>query len=166
MDDTMTNKTNTKATKDVTDTAADMTSKVTEATSKVTEGAREFVKRTAGSAQERAEGVYETTKTYNTQLESTLKRAASGYANILGGIVDAAFANVNHTLAAVEKLADAKTPSDALKVQADFIREHSAQNMEHARSAYDYVRDVASEGTQSLREGYAKMMPSKDKKAA
>ncbi len=155
----MTTKTTAKATKEAKNAT-------TEVTNKVTEGAREFVKRTTDSAQERVEGIYETSKTYNAQLEDTLKRAASGYANILGGIADAAFANVNHTLAAVEKLAEAKTVSEAVKVQSDFVREHSAQNMEHVRSAYDYVRDVASENMSSVREGYAKMWPSSGKKAA
>lgn len=155
----MTTKTTAKATKAAKDATADVTNKVTE-------GAREFVKRTTDSAQERVEGIYENSKTYNAQLEDTLKRAASGYANILGGIADAAFANVNHTLAAVEKLAEAKTVSEAVKVQSDYVREHSAQNMEHVRSAYDYVRDVASENMSSVREGYAKMWPSSGKKAA
>ena len=155
-------KTTTKTEKVAKDTAAN----VTEVTTKVTEGAREFVKRSTDSAQERVENLHETTKKYNAQLESTLKRAASGYANILGGIADAAFANVNHTLAAVEKLAEAKSVSEAVKVQSDFVREHTAQNMEHVRSAYDYVRDVASENMTSVREGYAKMWPSSGKKAA
>ena len=155
-------KTTTKTEKVAKDTAAN----VTEVSNKVTEGAREFVKRSTGSAQERVEGLYETSKSYNAQIEDTLKRAATGYANILGGFADAAFANVNHTLAAVEKLAEAKSVSEAVKVQSDFVREHTAQNMEHVRSAYDYVRDVASENMTSVREGYAKMWPSSGKKAA
>lgn len=156
---TKTAKTAEKATKDA-------ASNVTEVTNKVTEGAREFVKRTTDSAQERVEGIYESSKTYNAQLEDTLKRAATGYTNILGGIAEAAFANVNHTLAAVEKLAEAKSVSEAIKVQSDFVREHTAQNMEHARSAYDYVREVTSENASSLREGYAKMWPASGNKAA
>ncbi|MFK7836534.1 MAG: phasin family protein [Sulfitobacter sp.] len=155
----MTTKTTAKATKTAKDNTAEMTNKVTV-------GAREFVKRTTDTAQERVETAYETSKTYNAQIEDTLKRAATGYANMLGGIAEAAFSNVNHTLAAVEKLAEAKTVSDAMKVQSDFVREHSAQNMEHVRSAYDYVRDVAAENAGSLRDGYAKMWPSSDKKAA
>ena len=155
----MTNKTDKKAAKAATNAA-------TEATNRVAEGAREFVKRTTDSAQERVESAYETTKTYNAQLEDTLKRAASGYANILGGIAEAAFANVNHTLNAVEKLAEAKSVSEAMEVQTTYVREHTAQNMEHVRSAYDYVRDVASENLTSVREGYAKMWPQSGKKAA
>lgn len=158
----MTNKTDTKTEKKVKEAKAD----VSAATSKVADGAREFVKRSAESAQERAEGIYETTKTYNSQLENTLKRAAAGYTNILGGIVDAAFANVNHTLAAVEKLADAKSVSEAVKIQSEYVREHSAQNLEHVRSAYDYVREVASEGTETLRDGYTKIWSTNGKKAA
>jgi hypothetical protein len=137
-----------------------------EATNKVAAGAREFVKRSAETAQERAEGIYESTKSYNDQLENTLKRAATGYTTVLGGIFDAAFANVNHTLNAVEKLAEAKTASEAMQIQADYVREHSAQNMEHVRSAYDYVRDVATENANAMREGYGKMWQSSGKKAA
>ena len=159
MDEEMTTKTDKKATKTAKDTTA-------EVTSKVTAGAREFVKRTTDSAQERVESAYETSKNYNAQLENTLKRAATGYANILGGLADVAFANVNHTLAAVEKLAEAKSVSEAMEVQTTYVREHTAQNMEHVRSAYDYVRDVASENMTSVREGYAKMWPSSGKKAA
>jgi hypothetical protein len=155
----MTTKTDTKASKAAKDNAQ-------EVTNKVADGAREFVKRSAETAQERAEGFYETTKTYNTQLEDTLKRAATGYTNMLGGLFDAAFANVNHTLAAVEKLAEAKTASEAIQIQSDYVREHSAQNMEHLRSAYDYVRDVTTENATYIREGYGKMWQSTGKKAA
>jgi len=137
-----------------------------EMTSKVADGAREFVKRTTETVQERAEGAYESSKTYNSQMEDTLKRAASGYANILGSMADVAFTNLNHTLAAVEKLAEAKSVSDAMEIQTTYVREHTAKNMEHARSAYDYVRDVASENASSLRDGYSKVWPAGGKKAA
>ena len=155
----MTTKTTAKTEKAVKESA-------TEVTSKLTEGAREFVKRSTETVQERAENLHENGKSYNAQMEDTLKRAASGYANILGSLADAAFANLNHTLTAVEKLADAKSASEAMQIQADYVREHSAKNMEHARSAYDYVRDVASEGASNLREGYSKMLPTAGKKAA
>lgn len=146
--------------------AKDVQDNATEMTSKVANGAREFVKRTTESVQERAEGVYESSKTYNNQMEETLKRAATGYANMLGGIAEAAFTNFNHTLDAVEKLADAKSVSDAMEIQTTFVREHTAKNMEHARSAFDYVRDTATDAAGELREGYSKMWSTGGKKAA
>lgn len=165
----MTNKTTAKA-----DTAAakaqktvkDTTDNISEVSSKVTEGAREFVRRSATSTQERVESLYNTSETYNAQMEDVLKRAATGYANVLSGIAGAAFANVNHTLAAVEKMAEAKSVSEAMQIQQDYVREHSAQNMEHVRAAYDYVRDVAADNMTSVREGYSKMMPGAGSKAA
>ena len=158
----MTAKTTAKATK-TTKATKDAT---VEATNTVTDGAREFVKRTAETAQERAETLFENSKSYNAQMEDTLKRAASGYANILGSFAQAAFANVNHTLAAVEKLAEAKSASEAMQIQADFVREHTNQNMGHVRSAYDYVREAATDGSNALRDNYAKMWQPTDKKAA
>ena len=154
-----------------TETTAKSTAKAvqdnaTAMTSKVTDGAREFVKRTTETVQERAENAYASSKTYNSQMEDTLKRAASGYANILDSMASAALSNLNHTLSAVEKLAEAKSISDAMEIQSTYVREHTAKNMEHARSAYDYVRDVASENATSLREGYSKVWPTNGKKAA
>lgn len=154
-----------------TETTAKATTKAvqenaTEMTSRVAEGAREFVKRTTETVQERAESAYETSKTYNNQMEEQLKRAASGYANILDSLASAALSNLNHTLNAVEKLAEAKSVSEAVEIQTTYVREHTAKNMEHARSAYDYVRDVTSENASSLRDGYAKLWPTNGKKAA
>lgn len=154
-----------------TETAAKSTTKAvqdnaSEMTTRVADGTREFVKRTTETVQERAETAYETSKTYNSQMEEQLKRAAAGYANVLDSLASAALSNLNHTLSAVEKLAEAQSISEAVDIQTTFVREHTAKNMEHARSAYDYVRDVASENASSLRDGYAKMMPSSGKKAA
>ena len=58
---------------------------------KMTDGAREAVKRSTATVKERADDVYKSTKTYNADLEKVLVRAAHGYANILGNIVDAAY---------------------------------------------------------------------------
>ncbi|MEM6940033.1 MAG: phasin family protein [Pseudomonadota bacterium] len=137
-----------------------------EMTSRAADGAREFVKRTTETVQERAESAYESSKTYNSRMEEQLKRAASGYVNILDSIAAAALSNLNHTLDAVEKLADAKSVSEAVEIQTTYVREHTAKNMENVRSAYDYVRDVASDNASSMRDGYANMWPSNGKKAA
>jgi hypothetical protein len=130
-----------------------------EMSSKITDGAREMVKRSTATVKERAEDLHDTSKKYNTQLESVLTRAAGGYVNILGSIADAAYSNLNHTIAAVEKLADAKSVSEAMQIQSEYVREHTAANVEHVRSAATYARDVVAENTGSLRDAYGKMWP-------
>ncbi|MFK7751546.1 MAG: phasin family protein [Sedimentitalea sp.] len=146
----------TKAVKDDADTMA----------TKVTEGAREMVKRSTATVKERTDDLYEGSKKYNTQLEDTLKSAAAGYSNILGNFADAAYANLNHTIAAVEKLVEAKSVSEAMQIQADFVREHTTQNMDHARNAFEYVRDVATDTATSVRESYSSAKPTAAPKAA
>lgn len=129
-------------------------------TDRIADGARELVKRTTSTAQERAEDMFTTTKKYNADLENTLVRAAQGYANILGSIAEAAYVNVNRGINTAEKLAEAKSISDAMQIQADYVREQSTCSMNNARSAFEYVREVVTENGEALRDNATKMMRS------
>lgn len=124
---------------------------------RVADGAREFVMRSTSTAKERADGVYETTQKYNADLENMLVRAAKGYTNILGNIAQAAFVNVNRGITAAEKLAESKSLSDAMQVQTEYVREQSTCSLNNARAAVEYVREVAAEGTETVRETATKM---------
>ncbi|MEM7545736.1 MAG: phasin family protein [Pseudomonadota bacterium] len=134
-------------------------------TTKIAEGAREYVQRTAASAKERSDNAYEGVSKFNNGLEKTLSRAVVGYVGILGEVAEAAHANVNHALATVEKVAQAKSLSEAAQIQVDFVRENTTANYDRARAAFDATRDVVTEGYNSIREGASDMMPS-TKKAA
>lgn len=126
-------------------------------TARLSEGAREFVKRSTSTAKERADGMYDASKRYNGDLEDLLVRAAKGYSNVLANIADAAYANANHTLATAEKVAEAKSLSDAMQIQMDFVREYTSNNVENVRSAYDYVRDVVTTNGEQLRDTTSKL---------
>lgn len=139
----------------------DATADAKEMTSKIADGAREMVMRSTATVKDRAEDLHESSKTYNAQLENVLTRAAGGYVNILGSIADAAYSNLNHTISAVEKLAASKSVSEAVQVQAEYVREHTTANVDHIRSAATYARDILADGTETLRDAYSKSM-SKD----
>ena len=96
----------------------------------------------------------------NADLEKMLVRAAKGYTNILGNIAQAAFVNVNRGINAAEKLAGSKSLTDAMQVQNEYIHEQSTCSMNNARAAVEYVREVASEGTDAVRETATKMWKS------
>ena len=132
---------------------------------RLTDGARELVKRSTATAKERADDVYSSTKKYNADLENMLVRAAHGYANILGSIAEAAYVNVNRGIMTAEKLAEAKSISDALKIQQDYVREQTTCSLNNARSAFEYVREVAAENGEAIRENATKLWKS-DSKAA
>ena len=127
---------------------------------RVTDGAREMVMRTTSTAKERAEGMFETSQQYNKSLENTLVRAAQGYANILGNMAEAAFVNVNRGIDAAEKLAGAKSLKDAMDVQTTYVREQSECSMNNARAAFEYVREVATENGEAIRDTATSMWKS------
>jgi hypothetical protein len=161
MDNPMTKKTAKTAKTTKTAKTKNVTSKVEAETNKivdrVTDGAREMVMRTTSTAKERAEGIFETSQEVNKTVETTLVRAAQGYASILGNIAEAAFVNVNRGIDAAEKLAAATTLKDAMDVQTTYVREQSACSMNNARAAFDYVRDVATENGEAMRDTANKM---------
>ncbi|MEX0282577.1 MAG: phasin family protein [Arenibacterium sp.] len=161
----MTKETAKTAKKDTKETAAEAVNQVT---AKVTDGAREMVMRSTATMKERADDIYASTKKYNTDLENVLVRAAHGYANILGSIADAAYANVNRGMDAAEKLVGAKSISEAMQIQSDYVREQSNCSMENARNAFEYVRDVVTENGEALRDTATGMLKSDkgSKKAA
>ena len=151
-----------KATKD---TAAETVNGVA---AKVTDGAREMVMRSTATVKDRTDDIYASSKKYNSDLENVLVRAAHGYANILGNMADAAYTNINRGVTTAEKLASAQSLSEAMQIQADYVREQSNCSMENARSAFEYVRDVVSENTESLRDTATSMFKTEKgaKKAA
>ncbi|MEM9967891.1 MAG: phasin family protein [Pseudomonadota bacterium] len=126
-------------------------------TDRVSDGAREMVKRTASSTKERTDTFFENGQKYNADLENFLIRAARGYVNVLGSIADAAQVNVNRGIATAEKLAEAKSISDAMQIQSEYVREQTTCSMNNARSAMEYVRDVVTENGTALRDTTTKM---------
>ncbi|MEX0280572.1 MAG: phasin family protein [Arenibacterium sp.] len=142
-------KATTKTAKETTETAAEA---VNDVTSKVADGAREMVARSTAALKERTDDFYASTKKYNADLENVLVRTAHGYANILSNLADAAYANANRGMDAAEKLAGAKSISEALQIQSDYVREQSSCSLENARSAFEYVRDVVTENGEALRD--------------
>jgi len=125
---------------------------------RITDGAREMVKRSTATVKERTDDIYASSKKYNADLEDMLVRAAHGYVNVLGNIAEAAYGNVNRGILAAEKLAEAKSLSEAMQIQSDYVREQSNCSMENARSAFEYVRDVVTENGETLRTNATKMM--------
>ena len=126
---------------------------------KITDSAREFVKRSAASAKEGAEKAHEGTEKLNSTVEAGMKRAVGGYVSIIGGFADATFANIDHALTTVEKLAAAETFNEAVKIQSDYVRDSASANMNRARDAANIMREAVVENTSMAREQMMKVWP-------
>lgn len=132
---------------------------IIENTSKMTDSAREFVKRSAVSAKERSDNLYEGSTKLNSGLEKVLTRAVTGYVGFLGNLAEATHSNVNHALVTAEKLAGAQSLSEAAQIQADFVRENTSANIERVREAVNTSRELVMEGVEAARENASKVWP-------
>lgn len=121
--------------------------------------AREFVQRAAATVKERAASVHTGANDVATGAERLATSFVGGYANFVRGVVDATFANVQHALDTVEKVAGAKTVNEAAQVQADFVRESAKANYERVRSAAETARTVITDGAGQVQAELAKLNP-------
>ncbi len=152
----MTTKTKSKTTKSASPIKEE---EITRMPSQIAASTREFVKRSAATAKERAENLHEGTEKFNSSLENGMTRFVGGYVSVLGGIAEATFANVDHALTTVEKLAGAQSVSEAVRIQSDYVRESTTNNMNRARDAANIAREMVVENTSSMRDQFAKAWP-------
>ena len=139
--------------------ASDIRDAAATAAGRVTEGAREFVRRTAATGQERTDAVYESVESYNDGLESAMKRVVDGYVSVLGFAAKAAHEDATRAFATMGKLAEAKSVTEAMRIQGDYIRQNTTAQVERVRDAGGAVRDVAMDGFQAARDNVTTMWP-------
>lgn len=119
--------------------------------------ARDFVARTASSAAERAEQAHATAGKLTDGAEKVAASFVGGYANFTRNLLDMTLANVQHTLATVEKVAGAKSLSEAVQLQADYVRDSTRANYERVRDAAESVRAVVADGAKTVQTEIGKI---------
>lgn len=127
--------------------------------------ARDFVKRGASTAKERAETVHGGAAKLTDGVEKFAASFVAGYANFSRGLLDATLANVQHTLTTVEKIAGAQSFNEAVQIQADFVRENASANIERVRGAAETAKTTVVEGAKTVQVEIGKLYTF-DKKAA
>lgn len=128
--------------------------------------ARDYVQRTATAAKDRTDSAYENVGEFNKGVENTMNRLVRGYVSILEGAARVSHENVKHALTTVEKVAAAKSLSEAAQIQVDFVRESTAANYDTARAAFEDVRETVTEGAEAARARATAMWSKEEKKAA
>jgi hypothetical protein len=119
--------------------------------------ARDFVKRTAATAQERAETVHSGIATATTKVENFATAIVGGYANFARGLVDASLSNVQHALSTVEKVAGAKSLNEVVQIQADYVRESAKANFDRVKNAAEIARTTVVDGAKTVQSELSSM---------
>jgi hypothetical protein len=126
-------------------------------TIEVPAAARDFVKRNVSSTRERAETIHATAAKATEGSEKFAASLVGGYANFTRSLLDISLANVQHGLATLDKLAGARSLSDAVEVQADFVRESTRVNVERIHNAAQSAKSVVADGAKTVQAEISKI---------
>ena len=119
--------------------------------------ALDFVKRSVSSTRERADTIHAAAAKATEGAEKFATSLVSGYADFTRNLLDISLANVQHTLATVEKLAAVRSLNEAVEVQADFVRESASANVERIRNVADSVKSVVADGAKTVQAEISKV---------
>src|ERR1700754_1833145 len=100
----------------------------------VPEAAREFVKKTANSAKERAADVYAGSEKVTAAFETAAVDSVSEAAKISRNIQQALYQDVEEFFAGLDKLASAKSLNEAVQIQSDLARARGEVLVSRAKS--------------------------------
>ena len=121
--------------------------------------ARDFVKRSAVTASEKAAEAHDFAQSAAGKTEQAITAIVNGGAKITRNVMQASFENLEAVLVNVQKTAEAKSLSEAAQLQADFIRDYTKANFNRLRSAADAVRETSAENAAMLQAEFAKYNP-------
>jgi phasin len=152
----------TTETTNVYDTVKQAFAPVTEAFTKlqnmeVPEAAREFVKKQAETAKERAADVYAGSEKVTAALETAVVDSVSEAAKISRNIQQALYQDAEAFFAGLDKLASAKSLNEAVQIQSDLARARGEVLVSRAKSTTEYLGKLVANGAKTAQDNFAKV---------
>ena len=127
--------------------------------------ARDLAARAVKSAQERAEALKASAEKATAQIESGLNTAATTLADASRNVQGAIYDDVKATLAAVEKVAAAKSLAEAAQLHVEYLADRSQVGLARISKASEYLARALQDGAKSAQDALARMAD-KDSRAA
>jgi phasin len=152
----------TTETTNVYDTVKQAFAPVTEAFTKlqnmeVPEAAREFVKKQAETAKERAADVYAGSEKVTAAIETAVTDSVSEAAKISRNIQQAMYQDAEAFFAGLDKLASAKSLNEAVQIQSDLARARGEVFISRAKSTTEYLGKLVANGAKTAQDNFAKV---------
>jgi phasin len=123
----------------------------------VPEAAREFVKKTAGTAMERAADLYAGSERATAAIETAVAGSLSEAAKISRNIQQALYQDAEAFFAGIDKLASAKSLNEAVQIQSDMVRARGELLASRAKSTTEYLGKLVADGAKSAQDNFAKV---------
>ena len=131
----------------------------------IPEAAREFVKRSAAAAKDRSTGLHSGVNKVTGAIEEALVGAVNGLAEVNRKVADAIYQDAQATFAAIDTLAGSQSLTDAYDVYVDYLRDQTNVGVARVESAANFVGAKAAEGFDAVRDGLAKVVPTRSQAA-
>ena len=122
----------------------------------VPEAAREFVKRSANTAKERAADVYAGSEKVTAAIETAVADSVSEAAKVSRNIQQALYQDAEAFFAGIDKLASAKSLNEAVQIQSDLARARGEVFISRAKSTTEYLGKLVANGAKTAQENFAK----------
>jgi phasin len=123
----------------------------------VPEAAREFVKKTANSAKERAADVYAGSEKVTAAIETVVADSVTEAAKISRTIQQAMYEDAEAFFAGLDKLASAKSLNEAVQIQSDLARARGEVLISRAKSTTEYLGKLVANGAKTAQDNFAKV---------
>jgi phasin len=123
----------------------------------VPEAAREFVKKTASTAKERAADVYAGSEKVTAAIETAVAGSVSEAAKISRNIQQAIYQDAEAFFAGIDKLASARSINEAVQIQSDLARAQGEVIASRAKSTTEYLGKLVANGAKTAQDNFAKV---------
>ena len=123
----------------------------------VPEAAREFVKRTAGTAKERAADLYAGSEKATEVIETAVAGSVSEAAKISRNIQQAIYQDTEAFFAGIDKLASATSLNEAVQIQSDMLRARGEVFVSRAKASTEYLGKLVADGAKTAQDNFSKV---------
>ena len=123
----------------------------------VPEAAREFVKKTAGTAKERAADLHAGSEKVTAAIETAVAGSVSEAAKISRNIQQAIYQDTETFFAGIDKLASAKSLNEAVQIQSDMVRASGEAFVSRAKSTTEYLGKLVADGAKTAQDNLSKV---------
>src|SRR6202049_4219873 len=123
----------------------------------VPEAAREFVKKTAGTAKDRAADLHAGSEKVTAAIETAVAGSVTEAAKISRNIQDALYQDAEAFFAGIDRLASAKSLNEAVQIQSDMVRARGEVFMSRAQSTTEYIGKLVADGAKTAQDNFSKV---------
>ncbi|MEY9757815.1 phasin [Bradyrhizobium yuanmingense] len=123
----------------------------------VPEAAREFVKKTANTAKDRAAEVFAGSERVTAAVENAVTESITEAGKISRNIQQAIYEDAEAFFSGIDKLASAKSLSEAVEIQSSLLRSRGEVFVSRAKATADYLGKLAANGAKSAQDNFAKV---------